>query len=88
MFTTWVIRERIFLYSSRNKEDREELYLWIYLYMLLRHQDGDCTSQVEMIDRKDRWRGMMVEMVKEDDITKGGNIKYNEDQSLGTVSRF
>jgi len=71
MFTTWVIRERIFLYSSRNKEDREELYLWIYLYMLLRHQDGDCTSQVEMIDRKDRWRGMMVEMVKEDDITKG-----------------
>ena len=56
--------------------------------MLLRHQDGDCTSQVEMIDRKDRWRGMMVEMVKEDDITKGGNIKYNEDQSLGTVSRF
>ena len=71
MFTTWVIRERIFLYSSRNKEDREEFYLWIYLYMLLRHQDGDCTSQVEMIDRKDRWRGMMVEMVEEDDITKG-----------------
>ena len=28
-------------------------------------------KQVEMIDRKDRWTGMMVEMVEEDDIAKG-----------------
>lgn len=60
--------------------------------MLLRHQDGDCTSQVKMIDRKDRWRGMMVEMVKEDDITKGeissGNNSIMRTRAWGQYPDF